>query len=262
MTSDAGQNAPSHSVTTSAPTPDEARVMKDETKQGVANWGCLGAFCAGLGYALWLGGGWIAGLISADATRTGNVVGALLGVVVFARLAISFGRSFRRESERAKSAKDAGVVEEIRVQHASRAVQWEGLHSSMDPAICIDIGGGRLLRLLGQWMHYREKVFRAPTGAVPEQSDEADEKYVNGMPPPWSFPSTTFTMRRVPETGTVLSVRVEGAHLEPTQSDFDFESLRLDDMPRSSILEGTLADLGSAVRRGSPPLFVTEPAAG
>lgn len=257
MTAEAEQSAPSHSVTTSVPTPDEARVMKDETKQGVANWGCLGAFCIGLGYALWLGGGWIAGLISAGSIRTGNFVGALVGVAVFAWFAISFGRFFLRADERAKSAKDAGVVEEIRVRNASRAVQWEGLHSSMDPAICIDIGGGRLLLLLGQWMYYRERVFRVPAGAVPEQSDEADEKYVNGMPPPWSFPSTAFTIRRVPKTGTVLSVRVEGAYLEPTPS--DFESLRLDDMPRSSVLEGTLRDLASAVHRGAPPLFVTEP---
>ena len=58
--------------------------MKGETKQVVANLGCLGAFCIGLGYALWLGGGWIAGVISVDATRTGNIVGAFVGVAVFA----------------------------------------------------------------------------------------------------------------------------------------------------------------------------------
>jgi hypothetical protein len=261
MTAEAGQNAPSHSVTTSAPTLDEARVMKRDTKQGIANWGCISAFCIGLGYALWLAGGWVAGLFSADATRTGNFVGALLGVAVFAWSATSFGRMLRRDAERAESAQDAGVVQEIRVR-AGRAVQWEGLHSSIDPAVCIDIGGGRLLLLLGQWMYYRERVFSVPAGAVPEQSDELDEKYLNGMPPPWSFPSTAFTIRRVPDTGTVLSIRVEGTYLEPVPSDFDFESLRLDDMPRSSVLEGSLSDLASAVRRGSPPLFVAEPAAG
>lgn len=261
MTTDADPISPSHSVTTSAPTPDEARVMKSDTKQGVANWGCISVFCVGLGYALWLAGGWVAGLFSADATRIGNVVGALLGVAAFAWSAISFGRMLRRDTERAKTAQDTGVVQEIRVR-AGRAVQWEGLHSSMDPAVCIDIGGGRLLLLLGQWMYYRERIFSVPAGGVPEQTDELDEKYLNGMPPPWSFPSTAFTIRRVPDTGTVLSIRVEGTYLEPTPSDFDFESLRLDDMPRSSVLEGSLSALASAVRRGSPPLFVSEAGTG
>ena len=226
--------------------------MSDASGTGLANWGCV---CVPAGWLLWTFGGWVASFVSQDAVRLGNFVGLGLTVALFAALAGTLAPHLRRETKRAKVAKSAAVVEEIRVR-SGQVVQWEGLHSSMDPAICIDIGGGKLLLLLGQWMWDHDR-YGIPRDRAPETTDENDEKYVNRLPPPWSFPSTAFTIRRVPGTGDVLSIRVEGSYVEPTIATFDIETAKIDVVASSALLEGTLGDIGSAIRRASPPLFET-----
>ena len=253
MTRSPDPTSPSHSIRTTTPSADEVQRMTSTTKQGAASWGCLFVMCFGAVWLLSWAGGWIASFVSDAAVRAGSFVGAVLAVLVFIAVARSFAPFSRRETARAKAGQAAGVVEEIRVQ-AGRAVRWEGLHSSMDPTVCIDIGGGRLLLLLGQWM-WDEATFGVPGDEGLEPSDEAAEKYVNGLPPPWSFPATRFTVRRVPATGHVLSIKIEGEYLQPAASALDLEQTKLDVIPASAVLEGTLDDLGAALRRASPPLF-------
>jgi hypothetical protein len=145
-------------------------------------------------------------------------------------------------------------VEEVRVRGA-RAVEVDGDHSSVTPAAAIEVAGGKLLLLAGQWLD------EPTTYGLPE-ADPCDEDGPFGT----VFPCQGFTLRRVPASGEVRSIRIEGepiqlappfvgvelTRLRPSGFDSWFIDGRLEDLP--ALLEATVPQ-PSNERRTSSGLF-------
>ncbi len=155
-----------------------------------------------------------------------------------------------------KTSRHLGVVERDLAEgaeewevHAARAVVIPADHSSVDPAVCIEIGGGKLLLLVGQWMWDGDR-YGAPPDVQAESGtcDEIAEDFVNRLPPPWAFPAHHFTLRRV-RSGEVLSIRVDGPYLRPTETAAALD-LRAFKCAQSNVLDGSLDSLATACRAG------------
>ncbi len=173
---------------------------------------------------------------------------------LFVAAAIPVARYGRSRRAATKGTVDATLVEEIAVT-CNRAVAVEGDHSSITPGVCVEIGDGTLLLLLlllGQWLEDPD-VLGVPKSTRLRATDD-DERYLNRLPPPWSFPATKFTLRRVAATGDVLSLRVEGPYLEPHGEALSLEASAFELPPQSAVLRGDLSDFESALKRAAPKI--------
>jgi hypothetical protein len=202
---------PTHTTTSRPATVEERKVILSQTKQGIALYGCLAVFCAIAAWAISSVGGCLMSLSSPHATNVGlwSRVGATAFVflILFVLALISFVPFERRLHYRAAEDAAAQHVEELQVLRA-RVVEI-ALINDNEPILVFDIGEGRLLLLRGQWLR-DETTY----GAEPLVGDPYEE-YINGLPAPNSFPSTDFTVVRLPHSGRVLQIRVSGAYLKP-----------------------------------------------
>ena len=137
----------------------------------------------------------------------GALAGAVLGGAILGAVLRSFVPFLRRRKHRAEEDATTGVVEEITVWGA-RVVELFP-RKDEDPVLVFEIGEGRVLLLLGQWLRDAETY-----GAPPVQGDPNQET-CNGLDPPWAFPSDSFTVTRLPHSGRVLGIRVTGPYLPP-----------------------------------------------
>jgi hypothetical protein len=139
----------------------------------------------------------------------------LVGSILWCR-----GLVRHRRDLRAKMRENA--VEEIHVEGAS-AVRIGSADDEV-PILVFDIGEGKLLCLIGQWM-WDPSLFE-PRAATR------------------TFPSDSFSVSCLPESGAVLKVRVSGKHLprlrEATLKDVGLANRRIEDFRECVILEGTL----------------------
>ena len=105
-------------------------------------------------------------------------------------------------------------------------------------------------------VHERKPCHRIGSRHDPERVAHNDEgeKFLNGLPPPWSFPSVRFTLRRIVATGDVLSLQIAGPYLEPLDTPHRINASDFDKIPQSAILEGSLDALARAMRRATPPI--------
>lgn len=225
--------------------------MPSERADVMAGWGCMVIVMGGGGFGFYLAAGWLAGLFGPNAEHIGRWIGALAAIALFVSLAVSYGRYVGRKSKRrsAATARDE-VVEELRV-HSDRAVAIEGDHSSIDHGVCIDIGQGKLLLLVGKWLRDAKRLGIDGTNA---STDDEGDNYLNGLPPPVAFPATEFTLRRLRATGDVLSMRVQGTYVIPRGQPYPLSAADFEDLPESAVLEGEIGDLASAMRRSSPEI--------
>src|SRR5262245_57885898 len=166
-------------------------------------------------------------------------VGAAVAIAFGAVLAIAFGQLVRQWRRNVEADIARSEVEVLDVE-ADAAVKLSADHSSVDPAVLIDIGGGRLLLLKGQWLEDPE------TYGQPDAQTEDDPPWLNWLPPPHSFPSRRFTLARWPVSGTVLGIEVRGDYLEPREMTQRTELRKLPEAP-SQILQGTLEDVDGAL---------------
>lgn len=132
-------------------------------------------------------------------------------------------------------------VQEFCVRIA-RAVEIKPDHSSVDPALALDIGRGQLLLLAGQWL-WDERTYGAPAAAG---TDDVLDACLDRQPPPHAFLGDAFTLRRSAATGEVWSIRVKGVPLvlgpaiqgvkltqrRPQYFDSWIIEARLEDLPR------------------------------
>jgi hypothetical protein len=228
---------------------EERETGKRRAGMDFASWGCLTVVMGGgLGTGLWMACGWIRSKFGPSGQSTGRWIAVLITVVVFAAMAISFRRSEKKDQTRSKTDVESGQVQELRVR-TGRVFELMGEHSSIDPALCFDLGGGRLLLLVGQWLINDYQLFGVPAGVDPESDDEITETIPNRLPAPWSFPSQSFVLRRLPESGQVLSIRVEGEFVKPEASDIVLASKGRHVLLDSMVIEGTLDDLPGVLAR-------------
>jgi hypothetical protein len=227
-----------HIITTRTPTLKEQRLTAGGTRPDLASYGCLAIFFAAVpGLLLGKLGSWLGGFISTDASIYGKWIGWSVAAVVFAFALVSFIPHERRRRLRVSQDLQAQIVQEIHVTN-SRAFEV-GLINDNEPIIVFDIGGNNILFLQGQWLRDSETY-----GAVVSEDDSYDEVF-NGLPEPYSFPSTDFTVTRLPHSGDVIGIRVAGKYLVPETV---VEALKPEyEFGNSELFEGSLEELAAVL---------------
>jgi len=191
-----------------------------------------------LGYLLGRIAGWVG-----EGTRlfSSNIaVRFVLTLGIVAGVAFSFlwGKRALALVALAKRELQKGEAEVIHVQDCRYFQQDE--RNDEGPTLYFDLGDRKLLALRGQWI-FDEQIY----GASRKAGDENDsEGPLNGLEAPYAFPSTEFTLHRLPTLGTVLKVEVQGRYLKPerTFSQRSGASMRV---PNSQILDGTLEEIAA-----------------
>ena len=131
------------------------------------------------------------------------------------------------------------VVQEIAVSHP-RVVEIHLINDN-EPILAFDIGDQKILFLQGQWLRASE------TYGAPHQADDPEDNIVNGLPKPFSFPSRAFTVLRLPHSGRVLNIRVQGDYLAPEKT---VEALRREyEFGDSELLDGSVDDIAGVLAR-------------
>jgi len=229
-----------HHLTTRPQTPEEQRRIARRARLDVASYGCMTIF-TGVGSVIMLGllGGWLGGLISEGAASYGRWIGSAAGAGFFGCMLVSYSRFDRRKRRLAAEDVEAGVVEEIRVVEP-RVIEIF-LRNDNEPILAFEIGDGRLLYLQGPWL-------RDPLTYGTELPDDDEyAPFVNGLPEPYAFPATHFTLTRFPKSGIVLGICVEGGYLKPEKT---VDILKREyDFGESALFDGSLDDLASVLSR-------------
>jgi hypothetical protein len=204
-------------------------------------------FVGVFGYPPGLLGGWLGGL--AGYPTVGQYVGWTIGLWLVVHLGVSFVRFDADTRRRVRADVERGEVDELEVRGA-RVVRIEAGNDSVNPTLVFDIGGGQLLLMLGQWLRSSPSVF----GAAEDAGVSEDAPWLNELPPPYAFPSADFTVRRLRSSGNVLSIRVEGEYLQPSEHAGELDPMDYDLLEFSDLVAGTIEDLAGALaprrRRG------------
>ena len=229
---------PRHTITESPLTESEQKTLRGAAGPHLGMWGCGAVlFLPAAALIVWATGS-LSGLFSERARDVGYLVGVVIAVVLVRRGI----RAMRAEIEpnRKAAAADlaAGTADEIAVDNA-RWVQLTADHSSIDPALCCELGGGKLLFLVSQWLWEPELYGASESDAKRARGDDAGERHVNGLLPPHAFPAKAFTLRRARHSGEVFSIRVTGDPVTPEKrGDIEAKAGRY---PVSAVVPGKLA---------------------
>jgi hypothetical protein len=229
-----------HTVTTRPPNQEEQRVLQGQKRPDVASFGCLALFFGIIPIFL-LGklGAWIGSFASGQSVIYGRWIGWLVGIGVFGWALVTFNPYARRQQLRGRKDADVQLVQEIAVSQA-RVVEIL-LISDNEPILAFDIGDGKMLFLQGQWLR------DSSTYGAPQQDDDPEELFLNGLPKPFSFPSTAFTVTRLPHSGRVLSITVRGDYLAPEKK---VEALRREyEFGDSELFDGAPEDIAGVLSR-------------
>lgn len=229
-----------HSVVTRQPTPEEQRVVEGQKRPDVASFGCLALFFGVLPVLL-LGklGAWSGAFVSQRASASGRWIGWSLGIGVCVWAIIKFLPYERRQRLRGREDAIEQVVQEISVSDP-RVIEI-GLINDNEPILAFDIGDGKILFLQGQWLR-EDSIYGAP-----RQQGDPEEQFLNGLPEPFSFPSTAFTVTRLPHSGRVTSIRVQGDYLPPERT---VEALKREyEFGDSELFDGAFDDIAGVLAR-------------
>ena len=188
----------------------EAERARALARPDPASWGCITI----IGLVLVGPFSWLGGRLGSDAFGSpwvGAIAGALIGFAGYLALALSYRRSELPQRLRAAADVKGGEVQALLVE-TTRAIELEVDHSSVDPAILIEVDEGQLLLLCGQWLRDPEIYGSNQPPA------EDDTPWWNDLAPPHAFPARRFTVTRFPHCGEVLSIEVEGEYLAPERT--------------------------------------------
>jgi hypothetical protein len=185
-------------------------------------------------------GGWLAGHFAPEHVVAGRTVGAIAGGGIFVAALVTFVPFDRRQRRRAAGDVKNMLVQEIEVRNPR--VVGIGLISDNAPILAFDIGEGKLLFLQGQWLVNDNALYGAPP-----LTGDAYEEYLNGLPPPHSFPSSAFRLTRLPHSGHVLSIRVAGTYVLPER---EVAALRREyEFGNSEVFDGELDQIAQVLAR-------------
>jgi hypothetical protein len=191
-----------HTLTRRVMTAGERRSAELLAKRSLAPWVFM--------TLLFLGSAWALGMMGAKLFGPpGQLVGWALAAVAWSAMSVSFGRFDARRRARVSDDLLRGEVEELIVE-TDRALALQTDHSSVSPAIAIELGDGKVLLLCGPWA--------MDMGFYGEQTppDEADlERTWNGLRPPHAFPARLFRLTRLASSGHVLFIEPGGEYLAP-----------------------------------------------
>lgn len=179
-------------------------------------------------------GSWIALRVAQGGTLIGRLIGGVFGGGIFLWAINDMRRAERRHHQEAILDEVDHRVEVITVYNPR--VMLLASRSDSDPVLAIDIGDNEVLLLQGSWLHDPHTY-----GTYDHGDCDANVAIFNGLPHPYAFPSTQFTITRMPHSGDVLHIEVEGQYLKPAQTvgalphTYNFRD--------SEIFEGSLDDL-------------------
>ncbi|UUO06487.1 hypothetical protein M4951_24465 [Blastopirellula sp. J2-11] len=143
-------------------------------------------------------------LVQLEALR---LLAIAIPLIVYLAIIQSYWKRDRRRSQRAQQDLADNVVQEIAVT-PSRV--GEVTNKSDHPALAFEIGDEKILLLCGEWLYY------ANTYQAEAESGEVDPDHFNGLSGASGFPSTQFTVTRLPHSGYVFAIRVSGEYLDPS----------------------------------------------
>ncbi|MDH5755331.1 MAG: hypothetical protein OEZ55_01515 [Nitrospinota bacterium] len=230
-----------HTIIERPPTKEELAIVEFENRPDLASniflliFAVAGFLVAG-GVA-----GWLAELLRLPHPERLRYLAWAVVVILYVISGIGFNLADKPRRRRAKMDAHQGMVQQIEIRNPKAVLL--GYETTADPLLVLDIGDGKLLYLHGQWM-YDNRVFGAPE-FDPEVLDEiVNQDRVNGMPDPYGFPSTEFTMVRMRHLGRILSVRVSGEYLPPEERTGPLLAPHYN-LNQSELLDGAIDDAPS-----------------
>lgn len=228
-----------HTISTRPPTPDEQKTIAARSRTDVASYGCITLIAAGPAFLLGKLGHWLGAFVSPEIAVYGQCIGWAIAAAIYIPMLISFVPYERRQRKLAEIDKRNQLVQDIHVT-SPRFVEV-AMVGNTGPNLAIDIGNERILYLQGQWL-YDCDIY----GAASPENDEADELF-NGLPTPHSFPSSEFTISRLPNSGEVLRIQVSGDHVRPETS---VDALKPEHrFQPSELFSGSIEDIAGVLER-------------
>lgn len=225
-----------HSIKIRPLTDQERQQLGSGQQDSITSLGCFAIFF-GIVPAFLLGqlGAVLAKHVEGRPIAFGRGIGWVLGAGLFAWALAKFLPFIRVPRERQREDAARKVVEEIEVTQA-RVFELEPVVEGRDPVLAFDLGERKILLLQGQWL-------RDPAvyGADRARGD-ASENFLNGLEAPCSFPSGAFTLLRLPASGRVIGIRVQGEYLAPSRKIAALEPDYI--LGDSELFEGALEDVG------------------
>lgn len=223
-------------------------MLEGQKRPDVASYGCLMLFFGIIPIFL-LGklGAWIGSLASQQAVTYGRWSGWVAGIGILVLALATFIPYERRQRLRRRKDSETLLVQEIAI--ANPRVLEIGLINDNEPILAFDIGEQKILFLQGQWLR-EPGIYDAP-----DQDIDPEEQFLNGLPKPFSFPSNAFTVTRLPHSGRVLSIRVQGDYIAPEKT---VEALQREyEFGDSELFDGTLDDIAGVLARAHTKRFAS-----
>ncbi len=230
-----------HTITERHPTLHEQRLIARRVSPDLASYGCI-TLGLGIGPVYILGklGAWLGALVSPAASAYGQYAGWCIAAIILVLAIVSFNRYERRLRQLAERDRDARVVQDIHVTDP-RVVEI-ALINDNEPILAFDVGDNTILFLQGQWLRDCDIY-----GTEGPDDDDPYEEFFNGIPEPYSFPATEFTVSRLPNSGEVLAISVAGQYLAPKEV---VEALKPEyEFVNSELFEGPLEDIAGVLAR-------------
>jgi hypothetical protein len=242
--SDSGFRGPSCEIRRAPMTEaDRSIVAGQASPQSVfVNLGCLAGVALGVGLPVACG---LGQLLGPRWTVASYGAGALASLLLFVCLVPSLWKIVQAERASIKTDLQRGEVEILDVW-AGRVTELHGDHSSIDPALCFDLGDKRLLLLIGQWI-WDAARYQSSEGQVAPRIEGDWDEFFNRMPAPWSFPTAQFRLKRLPESGLVLSLTPTGPYIKPEDSGIGIVAKEARRYRESQLLGGTIESISQAL---------------
>ena len=155
--------------------------------------------------------GRLAGMFSPDYVLLARSMGGAAGALIFLWAIVDLHRSERRHREEALLDEEDHTVEVISI-HNPRVMELAS-QGDNDPVLALDIGENEVLLLQGSWLPDPRTY-----GTHDHGDSDANDAILNGLPHPFSFPNTDFTLTRLPHSGDVLRIECRGSYQAPDQT--------------------------------------------
>lgn len=229
----------SYTITTRAPTDAERERIARLTRPDAGSYGCLLIMFGSLPLAVLLVAiAALTGLVPPPTITVWIILGSGFVLTMWALVYVLIGYRRFESRQREKAARDVRRMQiqeiEVRTQRAAEIVPSD----ENGPILAIDLSDKALI-LQGQWL-YDNAIYGAPRS-------RDDHDTFNSLPEPHAFPSTHFTITRLPKSGAVLAISVLGDTITPDTSDAVI-SQHLDPQ-ESRLLDATFDDLPGALAR-------------
>jgi len=206
-----------HNIITREATKAEKQKIYYQTKIDKASWIFIFIFFGLISFIL-LGSifGWI------------GEVGA---IGLFIIISIKFYKYEQELRKRAEKDYDNITIEEIIVE-SDKVYEICSIDNN-DPILAFDIGENKVLYLQGQWIRDWETYNLKEDPSI---SDEGDD-FINGLAPPYAFPTDKFIIIRSSHIGEVFSIKLLGEYIEPIET---LDVLEKNEFNMSEILIGDI----------------------